>query len=266
MLPIDLKDLPTKGDFYPIGTKIFIKAAGLGDIKHWSIADETDLSAIDDALNSIIESCVTISFPTDEGRFANWKDLKEIDRLYIILAVHDFTFPPEKGNDIKVTVNETKDVVVRKDNLEFVKFNEKIMKYYDPVNRCFSFPTRAKCFNGEDLRVYIPCIGVTRWLKDYVQTKTQRQEGYDRDFISIAPLLIADHRGLNQDTYFELIDSTLDWSAYEWALIAKVRRVIETAITPKMLYKDESGAQRETPLNFRGGIKAIFQPGMDIDL
>ena len=266
MLPIDLKTLPTKGDFYPIGTKIYIKAASLGDIKHWSIADETDLSAIDDALNSIVENCVTIAFPNDDGRFASWKDLKEIDRFYIILAVHDFTFPPGQGNDIQITVNETQHVDVKKDNLEFVKFGDKIMKYYDSVHRCFSFPTKARCFNGEELKIYLPSVGVTRWLKDYVQTKNQRQEGYDRDFVNIAPLLIADHRGLKQDKYYDIIDATAEWTAYEWALVSKVKRVIETAITPKMIYKDEQGVEKETPLNFRGGIKAIFQPSMDIDL
>ena len=266
MLPIALDSLPTKGMFYPIGTTIHIKAASLNDIKHWSITDETDLSAVDDALNSIVESCVNIAFPPEDKRFANWKDLKEIDRLYIILAVHDFTFPPEQGNDIKVTINETKDVTVKKDNLEFIKFGDKIMKYYNPVERCFCFPTKARCFNGEDLHIYIPCVGVTRWIKDYVQTRRQRQEGFDQDFINIAALLIKDHRGLNQDTYYDLIDSTAEWTAYEWALVSKVRRVIETAITPKMIYKDEQGVVKESPLNFRGGIKAIFQPSMDIDL
>lgn len=266
MLPIPLKDLPTKGMFYPIGTQVHVRAASLSEIKHWSIVDETDISAIDDALNNIVESCVTISFPNDEGRYASWKDLKEIDRLYIILAVHDFTFPPEGGNDIKITVNEHTDVTVKKDNLEFVKFSDKLMKYYDAVNRCFSFPTKARCFNGEELKIYMPCVGVTRWLKDYIKTCRDQQRSFDQDFVSLAPLLIKDHRGLNQDVYYDLIDSTAEWSAYEWALIAKVKRVIETAISPKLLYKDDSGIEKETPLTFRGGIKAIFQPSVDIDL
>jgi hypothetical protein len=103
-------------------------------------------------------------------------------------------------------------------------------------------------------------------LKDYVQTRQNRQEGFDRDFVGIAPLLIGDHRGLNNDKYFDLIDSTADWSAYEWALINKIKRAIETSVTPKLKYKDKSGSTKEAPLNFRGGIKAIFQPNLDIDL
>jgi hypothetical protein len=266
-LPISAKTLPTKGLFYPEGTKFHIKAASLGEIKHWSVVDETDLSAIDDALNDILEACLRIEWPAGyKYTYADYRDLKDIDRLYLILAIHDFTFLPEQGNDIMVTINESDDVVVRKDDIDFVNFGDKLMKYYNPDKRCFSFPTKSKALGGQELDIYIPCIGVTKWLKDYVQTRQNRQEGFDRDFVGIAPLLIGDHRGLNNDKYFDLIDSTADWSAYEWALINKIKRAIETSVTPKLKYKDKSGSTKEAPLNFRGGIKAIFQPNLDIDL
>lgn len=265
-VPIPVKDLPTKGYFYPVGTKIYAKAASLGDIKHWSLMDDTDLSAVDDGINSIIESCITIVFPTSYEKNATWRDLKEIDRLYLVLAVHDFTFPPSSGNDIRVNINETANVLVQKDNIEFIKFGDKLMKYYNPDKLCFSFPAKAKCFKGGTLDLYLPACGVTRWIKEYLQARQQRQEGYDEDFLSIAALLIPDHRGLNTDKYYEIIDSSAEWTAYEWALISKVKKVIETAITPKLHYKDEAGADKEAPLNFRGGFKAIFQPNLDIDL
>lgn len=266
-LPIRVEDLPTKGMFYPEGTRIFIQAANLSEIKRWAMADETDVSAIDDAINDIVEACVRVVFPNDYKIVnADYRDLKDIDRLYLVLAVHDFTFPPEQGNDIKVIVNENTDVVVRKENIEFIKFGDKLMKYYNPEKRCFSFPAKARAFEGGYLDIYVPATGVTRWIKDYAKTRAQRQEGYDRDFIGIAPLLIPDHRGLNIDKYYDLIDSTADWTAYEWALINKVRRAIETAVTPKLIYKDEAGSTKEAPLNFRGGIKALLQPNLDIDL
>lgn len=263
-IPID--DLPTKGLFYPVGTKIYAKAASLNDIKHWSMVDDTDLSAVDDALNSIVESCVNIVFPQSYHRMGTWKDLKEIDRFYVILAVHDFTFPPSTGNDIRININETENVVVQKDNIEFVKFGDKLMKYYNPDKLCFSFPAKARCFQGGTMDIYLPSVGVTKWIKEYIQTRQNRQEGFDKDFISAASLLIPEYKGLNTDKYYDLIDSTAEWSPYEWALLSKVKKTIESAITPKILYKDEAGSEKEAPLNFRGGIKAIFQPSVDIDL
>ena len=50
-LPLKVEDLPSRGMFYPEGTKIFIRAASGGEIRHWSMTNEEDLSEIDDALN-----------------------------------------------------------------------------------------------------------------------------------------------------------------------------------------------------------------------
>ena len=48
-MEIPMKDLPSSGIFYPEGTKIHVRSASGGDIRHWSMVDETSLLAIDDA-------------------------------------------------------------------------------------------------------------------------------------------------------------------------------------------------------------------------
>jgi fructose-1,6-bisphosphatase len=80
---------------------------------------------------------------------------------------------------------------------------------------------------------------------------------------------IADKKTHKEHTmpYYKLIDKTLDWSAYEWSLISKIKDILSNAVTtPVMKYKDNGGIERETPLVFREGIKAIFQQSLDIDL
>ena len=88
-LPINLEDLPTRGKFYPNGMKLFIRAATGGEIRHWSQSNEEELLDIDDSLNYILERCLSVKV---EGRIADYKDLCEIDRFYLILAIRDFTF------------------------------------------------------------------------------------------------------------------------------------------------------------------------------
>jgi hypothetical protein len=34
-------------------------------------------------------------------------------------------------------------------------------------------------------------------------------------------------------------------------------------VTPKLVYLDENGAEKEVPLNFRGGIKRVFTVDLD---
>lgn len=257
---VPLGSIPTGGIFYPEGTKISIRAASGGDIRHWSMIDETDLSSIDDALNYIVERCVRISNP--QGT-ANWKDLKEIDRFYIILAIRDFTFP-EGNNDLTIKVSENTTVKVHKDHIQFIDLGDKIMKYYNNEKRCFTFPTkdpRVKFIN-----IYMPAVGVTKWCKDYIKKKTNAHEQFDKDFITIAPMLIADYRKLNEHTYVELLQRTMMWGNYEWSLVTKVKKIIEKAVSPKLIYTDEGGGEAETPLNFQGGFKAIFTINLDDEL
>src|ERR1035437_9901756 len=86
---IPIQDLPTQGLFYPEGTEIFIRAANGGEIRHWSTLDDGDLSSLDDMLNYVIERCVTYK---TTGAYSSWKDIKEVDRFYLILAIREYTF------------------------------------------------------------------------------------------------------------------------------------------------------------------------------
>jgi hypothetical protein len=258
-MEIPLKDLPSSGIFYPEGTKIHVRSASGGDIRHWSMVDETSLLAIDDALNYIIERCVTISYPNND-RTASWKDLVEIDRFYLVLAVRDFTFTEGK-NELKVAVSEVEDVVVKKDNITFIDLPEGIYKFYDTAKRCFVFPGAEGSTNK--INIFMPTVGTSQWLRNYVEKKNAMQERYDESFVQIAPMLINDWRQLNDKSYADFVNDSMSWSTYDWSLISKVKRTLQDAVTPKLIYVDENGAEKEAPLNFRGGIKSIF--GQDLD-
>lgn len=257
-IPID--SLPTQGLFYPEGTRIFVRAAQGAELRHWSMTNEQELSEIDDALNYIFQRCVKISFP--DGK-STWEDTKDIDRLYLILAVRDFTFE-EGQNELKINVSEKETIVVHKENISFIELGEKIMKYYNSTEKCFTFPTKNKLF--PTLNFYLPSLGVTRWLKGYIQKKSQSNVGFDKEFVTVAPMLIKDHRKLNEKTYTDLINQSMSFTNYEWSLISKVKSAIENSVTPKLKYVDAGGAEQETPLNFQGGIKAIFNLNLDDEI
>lgn len=257
---IPMESLPTQGLYYPVGTRLFIRAASGGDIRHWSMTDETSLSDIDNALNYVLERCMRITFPVGT---ASWKDLKEVDRIYTILAIRDFTFT-EGQNELKIKVSENQEVTVHKDDIQFIKLSDKMYKYYNEEKRCFTFPVKNPRVN--QINIYFPSVGVNKWLKDYLIRKRDRQESFDKDFITVAPLLISDYRGLNDQTYAEFIRETMNWGIYEWSLVSKIKSVMTEAIEAKMKYIDENGAEEETPLNFQGGIKAIFNINLDAEL
>lgn len=267
---VPIESLPSKGLFYPEGTRIWISSASLGDIKRWSAMNEDDIQDVMEKMENILESCCTINFGPDTTKRARWKDLLDLDRLYILFAIHDWTFPAGK-NDVKLKISEKDDIIMRKENVKFIEFPEKLMKFYNKTKRCFSFPVENKVlFKNTDgmMDIYMPTIGVSDWLKDYMIAANQRHDNIDQDFLTYASLLIPDWRDLtNVDAYYNLIDSTTDWGTYEWSLISKVRDIIIGAAgNPTIVYIDKGGVEREVPLYFRNGLKSLFQVELNIDL
>lgn len=266
---VPIESLPSKGLFYPEGTKIWIRSASLGDIKRWSAMNEADVQDVMEKMESIFESCCTINFGPDCDKRARYKDLLDLDRLYILFAIHDWTFPSGK-NEVKIKISEKEDIPMRKENVKFIEFPEKLMKFYNERKRCFSFPVENKSvFKSTDgmMDIYLPSIGVSDWLKDYMIEANRRNDSIDQDFLQYASILIPDWRQLTVDYYYNLVDKTSDWGTYEWTLISKVRDIIISAAgNPTITYIDKGGVEREVQLNFRNGLKSLFQVELNIDL
>ena len=252
-LKIDVKTLPTQGLFYPDGLEISIRAARGEEIKHWSTMNDQDinqLSRVDDILNYMIEKCCNVKNPNYPGNC--WKDLKNVDRFYILLAIKEFTFI-DGENELMVPISEDKQIPVVKEMIDFIKIPDEIMKFYNPDEKCFIFNVA-----GNSMKVHVPSLGVNDWLKKYVAQKINAKEGYDEDFITYAPMLIKDYRGLSQRAYEEMVGASRLWNVKEWSVLAYVTEKLGGATEPKIKYNNEDGGEVEIPLTFRGGIRSLF--------
>lgn len=252
-LKIDVKTLPTQGLFYPDGLEISIRAARGEEIKHWSTMNDQDinqLSRVDDILNYMIEKCCNVKNPNYPGNC--WKDLKNVDRFYILLAIKEFTFI-DGENELMVPISEDKQIPVVKEMIDFIKIPDEIMKFYNPDEKCFIFNVA-----GNPIKVHVPSLGVNDWLKKYVAQKINAKEGYDEDFITYAPMLIKDYRGLSQRAYEEMVGASRLWNVKEWSVLAYVTEKLGGATEPKIKYINEDGGEVEIPLTFRGGIRSLF--------
>jgi len=246
---LPIKDLPTKGLFYPEGTEVSIRAASAGEIRHWSTLQEDDPYSLDDMLNYVLERCVSFK----SGPTSSWRDIKEIDRFYILLAIREYTFV--KGeNQLQVKVDEGKNVNVTKEMVDFIQIDERLMKYYDSEKRCFLLKFKS----GKIIEVTIPNVGVTNFLKGYISRKQSSGQGFDTDFITFAPFVIKDWRGLNDSVYEKMVMDSYNWSMQEVSVLAHIKDIFVETVDPVIKYTDEGGAERVAPLNFRGGIKSLF--------
>ena len=251
---VPLEQLPSQGMFYESGTQVAIRAATVAEIRHWSTIDENDLLGVDDMLNFIIEKCCRIKVP---GRPGTFKDLKEIDRFYLIFAIRDYTF---KNGENKMYVTATNEdgadekIELVKDVIDYFNPDERMMKYFNAEERCFVMQMKS----GETFKIYFPSLGVMGFIKNYIKTKQQQKQNFDKAFIKYAPFLFNDWRTLTQASYDKSVQDSYTWTVQKISVLDKLVELLSTSINPQIRYVNTNGAEVTAPLNFQGGVKSIF--------
>ena len=253
--PVPLENLPSQGIFYDSGTQVAIRAATVSEIRHWSTIDENDVLGVDDMLNFIIEKCCRIKVP---GKPGSYKDLKEIDRFYLIFAIRDFTF---KNGENKMYVNASGEdgveekIEVTKDVIDYFNPDERLMNYFDRDNQ--SFHIRMK--SGEEFRLFLPTIGTMMFIKNYLKARQQSGQNFDKAFTKYAPFLFTDWKSLSQTAYEKAVQDSYAWSLQRISVMDKIVDILSSSIKPQIRYVSSSGGADSTaPLSFPGGIKSIF--------
>lgn len=248
--------LPSQGIFYPQGTEITIRAAAAAEIRHWSTIDEDDLLSLDDALNRVADKCCRIKFPRSMG---NFKDLKEIDRFFIVFAIREYTF--KKGeNNLNVTFKCKK--CDKSDTRPIVK---EMLSYYVPSPELqVRFLEDERCFylrlnNGEDIKLYLPTLGVMTYIKGYIREKSQNKEEYDKAFLKWAPFLFADWRILNDAVYHKMLQDSFAWSLDKISIVDWFVDQMQKTVKAELIHHCSTcGSEVTAPISFRGGVKSLF--------
>ena len=250
---IPVISLPSGGMFYPEGTEISIRSAKVGEVRHFSTIDETNVLDIDEKLNQIVESCIRI---TCSSKRLSYKDILEEDRFYIILSIRELTFPEPESSlkiDHRSKKGEKHQVEIKKDYFQYFKIPAELDKYYD--NDIRSFIVETKSFGNISMRP--PVIGVMQKITAYIKEKQQKGEKIDQSILQIIPYLHHDWRGFNDKTLFDFEIELNGWSSKKYNLVYTLAEKMKIGIQPNMLVQigDE---EEEVPISFRDGIKSLF--------
>lgn len=250
---IPVISLPSGGMFYPEGTEISIRSVKVGEVRHFSTIDETNVLDIDEKLNQVVESCIRITCATKR---LSYKDILEEDRFYIILSIRELTFPePESSLKIEHTDKggERHDVEIKKDYFQYFKIPTELDKYYDNDERSFLIETKS--FGTISMRP--PVIGVMQKITGYIKEKQQKGEKIDQSVLQIIPYLRHDWRGFNDKTLFDFEVELNGWSSKKYNLVYTLAEKMKIGIQPNMLVQ-LGEEEEEVPISFRDGIKSLF--------
>jgi hypothetical protein len=242
---IPLENLPSRGMFYADGSELTIRAATVSEIRQWSTIDESDVLDIDDKLNFIIEKCTRFKIKGGQS-WLTWRDIVEVDRLYIIFIIHEITFP-EGQNELSTKMECTQtcsedggwsdDVKVKSNMLQLFEMPEEINQWYSAQYRCFEVVSPKL---NETFYLYMPTLGVIERLRKRISEAKSQSKTIDKSFIKVAPYLVQDWSKFGQPEYAASQSETFNWHLNKFTFVTKFAELMQgsresalTTVCPK---------------------------------
>lgn len=257
---LPLESLPSKGWFYPEGSRLTIKAASVSVIRQFSTVDENNPIELNDAFDYILENLV--NFRISDDRPVSYKNLKEIDKISVILHVRDLTFKNGESKIIsEITCNGCGNVdekSLKWSDFEFFKPSDDLIRLYDADSKVFRFELQ-----DGTVQMTMPSIGVRSFIQKYVMDRIQKRKSYDKAFASIAPYIIDDYSNLNNTIYENLVESSADWSISQFGALVRIQDLIKNSTVSRIKHRcTKCSAEVTAKSAFRGGIKSLFIPDL----
>jgi hypothetical protein len=261
-IPVSI--LPSCGKYYPEGTKVAIRAAEVREIRHFSTIDEDDKLDIEEKLTHIIDRCSRMDFP-GEG-VVSYKDLKQEDRFFIIMAVRDLTFVKGENSIILKTqksCNQTTEcpfndgIELRTGVLSSYELDENVAKYYNEETRGFTFTIKKL---DKTVELYIPSIGVTQEITSFITECSKKGIPIDEGFLDIAPFMFGEWRDLNFQRILTKMRESDYWTKEEFSLYFELSQRIKMGTKLEVKQKCPVCGDMEVTarISFPSGLRSLF--------
>jgi hypothetical protein len=261
-LPVSI--LPSGGLFYPEGTQIAIRPAEVKEIRNYSTVDETDMLDLNTKLNMVLDACCRIKFP-NEG-LVDFRDLKQEDRFFVILAIRDLTFvkgenriilTPNKKCNKNGCENQTP-IELRTGVLSNYKIDPKIMRYYSREKNKFIFPLKKI---NKEVEMSVPSIGVMEAISRFVRNEIKNGGEVDESFIKIAPFYFENWRLLdNNYIRNSMVSLGSSWTKEEFSILFEMSELIKlgTELEVKIPCHVCGEGEVTAPITFPRGFRSLF--------
>ena len=261
-LPLEI--LPSRGMFYPEGTRIAIRPAEVREIRHFSSVEEEDRISVNESLNYVLSRCMRMIFPHDG--VVTYQDIIQEDRFYIIMAIRDLTFlrgenaiilKPDKKCKGKPECPFNDGMELRTGVLDTFEIDDKVIRYFDPSSGGFTFELKNN--PGKKMKMYVPTIGITNAISDFLNEAKRRKVQIEKDFIKIAPFLFSDWRNLGYNEIYSKLRESEYWTKEEFSIYYGMSEKIKVGTRLKAKAICPSCSEEVTaPILFKNGIKSLF--------
>jgi len=254
----DIKEFPC-GVFYPVGSVILIRAAEVREIQAYSMVDDTNYYDIVEKMNEMLSSCVRIKYPNGSGPngsdIGSYMDLRDPDRFFLIFIIRELTF--QQGNILvsKATCSCGKETQIELKRANFKNFSipDKLKKYYDSSNGCFTFETNS----GEVYHLAPPTIGLQKAFTDYIVKENAEKKKPNLSFLKIIPFTLFDRTSITQEGIKSKLDDFVKISNDSFQFLNSAVEKLNFGIE-KVVTQCSCGLEVHSDMIFPDGPSAIF--------
>jgi|688.fasta_scaffold333534_1 hypothetical protein len=249
-------NFPSQGIFYNPALRFFIRAAEVKEIRHFSTINEQDPFSIDEALNEIVKSCLMLRLP---GKQMSFKDLKEEDRIFIIMAIRDLTFSKGENNLVLRPVckecNHENELIVNNNTFDRSELSQQILKYYNEETRIFDVTTKS----SGTIKIAPPSIGIMMEVTKFIRKQQEEGKKIDQSFIKVLPYMSQDWRGFTESYIKNLEIEFMTWNSTKYQTMNTLVDLCRVGVKENLHMEcAKCGTEVSTPISFPGGIKSLF--------
>ena len=274
-VPLEMDAMPTRGRFYQDDTRIYIRAARVGEVREFSMVDEENPSDVIDKMVYILASCTKVM---DGNLPVSYKDMLDHDRFYVFKRISELTFKhgetqiqlPVPADACKTpSCKPQKSIVFTSDMLQHAELDPMLEKYYDAENKCYSI--RTKTYGT--IQIAPPTIGVATAVKQWALERAQEKKEWDPSLVQMIPYIQRDWRRLNDKDIFKLATELASWDITKFNIVYRFIEILNATAGSSPMLKakcEKCGGDLEVPLTFQsvtgeggettGGIKQFFVP------
>ncbi len=254
--PLNIEYFPCS-QFYEPGFEVSIRSAKVAEIQHWSTIDNSNYYDIQQKMSDMIASCAKVTLPG--GRAGSYRNIKNEDKLYLVLCIRDLTFINRKKLLIPYKCNECGhkgQVPIERENLEIIEPPQDLQESFRTNSRSYEF----ELLNNQIIRIAPPTMGLMQDIFTHTKNAiiSEGEGAINISFIKTMPSSLFQLTQINEKDFKTALNeySKIDEETFEF--LDTVAHEMEYGIKG-VLHKCES-CDREvsTPLRFPDGYSSLF--------
>ena len=265
-IPIDRSELGVRSQFYKESWQFRVRPATVEAIRNWSSIDEENLSVVNNVMNEIIKSCVSI-YDETTGMAVAWDKINSWDRFWFILKVREYTFVQgEQALEFDEECDSCGENVhfVLTSNSLFYEFpdSEVVERNWNQNEMYWDIDPNDYDVDYHKVKFFVPTLQKDSAILQWLYAQNEAGKHIDDVFVKFLPYML---ERAPKDA--NLLDRMIKdchkefkrWDADVFLFFDEVRRNITINPTEKLIGTcSNCGEEVRSTVRFPNGIKYLF--------